>query len=872
MRPSGLIDRALLFGASAALLACSARENVTLPVAGANPRVLLVSADPELEVTEVTWWRGEALEVEVPASGALVGFAFPEGSFVDEAGAELDPVGLAAAALGSDPVHPEGCGRCFARAASAPQTLRQGERCPVPVFSEALLLSGAPTREDAEVLRSRVLIEGPGPCRCPRPRASAPPQAVDLELLPASDALGAWPVEAWALHPSGALGLFGEHVARRVGADGARLGGRAGPFVFDGPVMAAAALPGAGFRLWVHTPGEGPEEQLMLELDDELRELSRSRPPIRVDAVATSSDARVQLWGGSVPGAGSDARVLRACAADLSTACVDLSPTLVGGAGTPLWLQFAREGPVLAELFFRETLVFERMVAPSQLGQLERLGEARGRLLVPSGAPIRWRRQPHPAELRAEGVRLAHHGGTLIACGSAGTAGAFALRTDGDFYEAEAPRAWVPLAGTEVSPCAGLEGRGDAILVHLRDGTSRWCSLAELGRCEAGPESALAGEGVGFLELLADGGQLSFSPSRVRRRDQPEAPWRRLYGLVDPANPVRALAASADTLLVARLDGSLQTFEVPTGPALAAPRATYRLPGPPLDVTYTAETETFLVSIDCERVPGPELWRVPRGGGPPEPLDLDGPERCRRFPRLVAAGRGRVVLVEGEDELRVMGPGAAPSAVLIDWDDPETSFVEDRPASLGWRALHAVQGVVYASGIGPALVRLDALHDPERAFAIAMTRPSQEAWNPAQPMNDPELRGLAARCPDTVALGSRGRQRATFEVGMVWRLLPGDPAPAEVGLGRLRLVDEPSNLAARLSVTSPSGIGVRGLLGGDPDWTIMVMSDSLHRVGASWRIRYVGTLTADTIELPGDRFVLGTEAGDLFLGRRLPTE
>jgi hypothetical protein len=38
--------------------------------------------------------------------------------------------------------------------------------------------------------------------------------------------------------------------------------------------------------------------------------------------------------------------------------------------------------------------------------------------------------------------------------------------------------------------------------------------------------------------------------------------------------------------------------------------------------------------------------------------------------------------------------------------------------------------------------------------------------------------------------------------------------------------------------------------------------------GGAERRRHIGARTTDVVELPGDRFVLGTNLGDLFLGSR----
>lgn len=851
------------------LLACSPEDFVAVPDLSPGEALLLISVDDAASVHAVAWWEGTAERIEIPPDGALVGFRFPPEGLRDELGAALALSEVHLRAAETPTVHPESCGRCFALAETAPQFLRRGESCPVPPFAEAQVLQGALPPERLEALRARVRLEELSACPCDVEAVVTPPGDRDLELRPLSAQLGAWPVEALAVSSSRAIGLFGEHVAEVRSASGEAKAQRPGPSAFEGRVLAAAPASDDGFFVWMHDAGEGSNEQLLLELDANLRERAQWRPTLRVLTAAWFPEAKAHLQGGAEVVASDDVESLKLCPEDAPVDCVDLASILEGEGGAPTQMVSGPEGSVVVELYFRHILAFEGMPAPATLAEVERLGERHGTLVTGSGERRRWRIHAYPTELGNQAVSLLLHRGSVFACARGEATGAFALRLDDAFYRGDSSVAWSPLLGAS-EPCTGLGLLGDEIQLNLKSGTSLRCSAAALGECEPGPASALAGEPTGELQQVTPSLALSFGRNRVRARLTGQEAWQHLYGLPQPVAPVRALAASADRLLVAREDGALEWVELDSESVFA--RAGPKLPAPPLAADYAADRDEFLVSVDCAEGDGPELWRGRPGAESLVPIDLGGPGRCERILQLTSMGLGRFLLAADSGTLLVLEADGSTRPVSVQWDDPETPAAEGRPEALSWQNLHRVRGVVFASGLGPALVRIDALHDPYRAFGIFMGRATQANWNPIQPFNEPEPRGLAGRCPDVVKIGSRGRQRVNFETGLVWKLMPDQSRVLESGLAPLLVLDEPLNSLARGSLSNPSGIGVRAIVGGDADWTVMVMSNALHRVGASWRIRHSTATTSDVVELPGDRFVLGTENGDLFLGRRLPTE
>lgn len=200
--------------AMAWLSACT--SSVVEPALEPGEVLLVAALDADGRVLEARAWSGATDRVDVPEGGALAGFAFPADALVDEDGVVL-PLDAISVRL-SSAVPSGGCGRCFGRAGAAPQVLRGGESCPPPLFSRPIALWGEASDARLLAAREELRLDAPGDCACRSAAEPPTPEAVDFTLRPVSPGAGFWPVERLALTSSGAVGLFGEHLARIVGA------------------------------------------------------------------------------------------------------------------------------------------------------------------------------------------------------------------------------------------------------------------------------------------------------------------------------------------------------------------------------------------------------------------------------------------------------------------------------------------------------------------------------------------------------------------------------------------------------------------------------------------------------------------------------
>lgn len=138
-------------------------------------------------------------------------------------------------------------------------------------------------------------------------------------------ALAAWPVEASGSHADGRVGLFGEHVAIVTSSVCARLHVLDGPFVFGGPVMAAAPDVEGGYLLFVHEPTAGTNEQLRIRLGPDLLERERGASPLRASTARWLESSRAHLIAGHIEGGGSGVPIPWLCPPGMAAGCVDLS-------------------------------------------------------------------------------------------------------------------------------------------------------------------------------------------------------------------------------------------------------------------------------------------------------------------------------------------------------------------------------------------------------------------------------------------------------------------------------------------------------------------------------------------------------------------
>lgn len=841
-------------------------DATVVPELGPGEALLLAVLDGEGRATRAIRWSGAVDHLDVPRDGALVGFALPSDAFIDQDGAPLSLETLGIRVASDLPTHPESCGRCFSRADSAPQAMRRAESCPPPLFARPLLLLGEATAEVIERAREDVRLDAAGACPCRVSVRPGPADLRDLDLRPVAPEGGLWPVEQVALTSSGTLGLFGEHLAVVATAGGRRIAERIEPFLLPGPVMAAAPIRDEAFVVIAHDTSHEPNEQQVFLFDRQLQAMTPPAVPYRVQAALWHEAADAVLLAGKSAGATSIPQITL-CGAGSLDRCFDLSAITDVPSGSVTALGTGESGVLLVEQFFRHLIAVEDLPAPEDIVRLEVLSASHGLIRVADGSVRRWRREPYPSHLSNRDLRWAASGSTVFACALVEGGVPAALFVDDGFLDNTRADPWIPLGLTQ-DDCIGLLPFDGGMQLIFRDDTTVLCSADDPTACTPGPGSPLMGDRLGTVERAAPGFDLSFAANRVRVRREGTEAWTEVYGRTLPGDAILTLAASAEDLVAFFRSGRIGVAPL-SGASWALASPSFELGATPIASTYDPVGRRLLVSVECASDATSELRAVDLAAGTVEALDLFGTEPCVRIREIQYVAAGRTLIADESGELHVLDQGSAVEPVEIEWDDIETGPRETRPDGLLWRVISSAQGVAFVSGDGPALLRVDLLRAPWLATRIEMARPTQLAWNPLVPNNAPELRGLAARCPDVVAIGSRGQQRATFEAGVVWRLEPpAEPPRPAPGLTPVVLVDEVHNAVARSALNSATSLLPVGMIGGDPDWTIFYFKESLHRVGAGWHWRLKGVVLTDGLELPDRRFVLSSDHGDLFLGER----
>lgn len=841
-------------------------DTTVVPELEPGEALILAVLDGEGRTTRAIWWSGAVDHLDVPSDGALVGFALPSDAFIDEDAVPRSIETLGVRVMSELPTHPESCGRCFSRADSVPQAMRRAESCPPPLFSRSLLLLGEATAEVIERAREDVRLDAPGACPCRVSARPGPADLHDLDLRPVAPEGGLWPVEQVAMTSSGTLGLFGEHLAIVATAGGRRIAERIEPFLLPGPVMAAAPIRDESFVVIAHDTSHEPNEQRVFLFDRQLQAMTPPVLPYRVQAALWHETADAVVLAGRSVGATSIPQITL-CAADSLDRCFDLSAIADVPSGSVTALGTGESGLLLLEQFYRHLIAVEDLPAPGDIVQLAVLSASHGLIRVVDGSVRRWRREPYPSALSNRNLRLAASGRTVFACALAEGGVPAALLVDDGFLDNTRADPWIPLGLTR-DDCVGLLPFDGGMQLIFRDDTTVLCSADDPTACTPGPGSPLMGDRLGAVERAAPGFDLSFAANRVRVRRAGTGAWTEVYGRTLPGDAILTIAASAQELVAFFRSGRIAVASLREASWALTPLS-FELGARPIASTYDPVGRRFLVSVECASDGTGELRAVDLAAGTVEALDLFGAEPCVRIREVQYVAAGRTLTADEYGELHVLDQGGAVEPVEIEWDDAETVERETRPDGLLWRVISSAQGVAFVSGDGPALLRVDLLRAPWLATRIDMARPTQLAWNPLVPDNAPELRALAARCPDVVAIGSRGQQRATFEAGVAWRLEPpSEPPQPAPGLTPVVLVDEDYNAAARSALNSPTSLLPVGMIGGDPDWTVFYFKESLHRVGAGWHWRLKGVLITDGLELPDGRFVLSSDHGDLLLGER----
>ncbi|MBI4822211.1 MAG: hypothetical protein HY791_38485 [Deltaproteobacteria bacterium] len=772
---------------------------------------------------ELAGWVGERSEVEVSdPEVAVVTFAFPRDRLVDLDGLPLGQQILDATRVRglADSASEGSCGRCVAHDRANRLLALAGSSCPPPEFARTEVQGD---RARAEGARDLVRLDFPGDCACGRLEVGPERPTLSLEPAPGFD----WTFSKLS-ETVGGFGVFGEHVSRRVSDEGFEV--RMNEPTFPGPIAAAAGTPEGGFVVIARdvSRAEGFHTQVLsadLTVQSEI-----SGPDARVLGLLHSAlpDRYVMATEGptGVP------RMLVCNQPASEWDCGELTPR---GLELPVGREVARlswTSRPLALYSPQWMLVFDR--APGTNGPFETVftSPARGELRGSDGERVRFLFEvvPNPSQQEVDTIYLALSSTVAALCLQLGGADPSA-RTLVAPIDFERPMNWQEL-DVRQGRCGGIYFHPDGRFTTYLGGELIDCSLdgcsapityrdlaisdppealrqAQSGRVLAHTQSTvfLKGTDGNFSRALGD----EYLGVFVHAAERHGVALGLTAGglLIQAGDPVSVRSLSPFRQIHAVVD------DTSTGGFLVAARV-------------AAAWSLFHLSwpeLEAQEVPG---------------LATEGAS----YWELAELAPGRFVVTKDESIFVVHQDQVVD--VFIEWDDPATPEIEERPDKCDRLFNHAsgASGGAFVSGCNGLVLSVDGYSDPPVARRLSPVGGSMTSAA--------DLRAGYTQCPDDAFFLLRGLGFTDDEYGRLWR----------IGADR-RLVEDPINARAQTAAGLASGPpSVLSRVGSD---LVASIGPVIFRVGSNGITRLDGGGIKSISAAAHGSGVVGTEHGQLYL-------
>ena len=880
-----------------ALAACASPATELEITAGADDWLIVAVFDESLIVRDVRYGpANRSLLIDVDPDDATVTWVLKAGSFVDPRGATI-ALGTLSVDLSAD-LHPEACGRCLFATTAAPQPLFDGDQCTPPSWLDhRIARSGELPPGTIDGLAQQIVITGSGACACRVPDKTSERNAVDFRVVGADRDRHPITVVTQAL--DGSLAFLGTDLLRVVHADGTRTERQFPEVLCGGPdettrpvdrvVEAATWL---GDELIVASrPGRSPvESSHITRLDARLGRVAEvsttelsgfrargARPVDGFDGVILFGsvetgfiDKVAALVQCTAPPGGLGCRVLTALETEhQNQALIDVArPRAAGLVGASARARFYTFTPAAQHwnMTYTDvpTTISPATVAPAGTATITfdptadpvlNVGALEGRLFAcMKGVELDGSRNESVITAPFD----ASPGEWSVLMNLAGGCGGFAPDpTDPD-------RLWFYELPNRIHVLT-TDGQVQEVLTDI---AARWRIGGVAQRVQAG------------------------LPGRVLF-ERPDGAWFELVGGGDVHRRYGPALVADEEITATVADGGGFWAFGERGARFRVDGETVRRDGlPGFDGT---DIPTAAVRRGGETILTGRGWGDGRPVGWVRAIDDDGSVRellgpaqlGLRWPIDAAASDDRVVLITDPDGILVLDMDGTLTEVEIEWDDPFTSVVEQRPTIIGngstcgprnfsktttdehgyFAAVDAWGPVAYVSGCFGLFFRVSLIPGLERAERIAMTRlPAESELADSLYRNSPYA-AVKTICPDaalagTFILSAREGHSSVMAIG------PAQP----VGAGStVPLGPDPDavNIATPRSMSSARS---EELIGAPPAYTLIGLFEKqktalAHRFSAG-RLRRIPIDPRSAAQNDNGDVLIGSEHGRLAIGKQ----
>ncbi|MBI2375362.1 MAG: hypothetical protein HYV07_15310 [Deltaproteobacteria bacterium] len=729
--------------------------------------------------------------------------------------------------------------------ASRPQVISEGERCPLPAFTEAVY--GDPAILD------RVSFEWPGVCPCPIPDLGAI-AASDDEYFEVGNAERRWGASLDA-RPS--LIVAGPEGIRRIGDPEPIYVGPVGHLTgTPHPVV----VPFEGGVMWVREEPSAPAYDQLIEVVRTGARTTRPFPAFRIRDVLDYGRgflvAGLDAGGTEALVACSDPELsecVPALPADLTTLDREyseirkLTPEIIAVIGSS-GLVLLENLPPAADIVGTRT---EASISDvGAVGVIHASTSASGRFhqfdLVLS------------PEVRSEPRDVAVSGEYLFACHSETLPSHFAravltaARLPGDLFVRPSSLDPARVHQANDSACVGLQPMPDGRVLFAASVRAHACDATGCTTLEA-PAPDLLRRGLASFD---EGPVGTF----VGERFQP------LLGDSIISSEISAIVTREGRFVAISSDGSVAEVD---GATVTRQRQ-LSFPGTVYAAAFDRVSDRMWVSGESTSEScRPWLGRLDVDSGDFEPVELprDRIDPCDAIVQLVEGAPGRL-LMASPTELFTIVEGE-PRGLNVSFDDPVTSAVEPPPPVCSlrrngsvllqdpttWLDLSGGGGAAFALACGGSVVRVNLLSDPPLAEAVS----TASTWELLG--REPSFSAIDNTCGAIATLAARVVSPATSGVGVLARVRPAErPARTPAGLLVSEVFVDHTNLSSNQHEWLDSSFPIDLVGGARP---LVVFARSAHYSGASGRSWFQGSARVRAAAFGHGGALLGTRRGGL---------